>query len=304
MIRVKKYLPVSSQIFYAPLIKENLRLEFSSFEYKLNDLSLLTALMLRDGKNVNDIAAVTLLPRDVIENIIEVLKSQGMLDEHNERKLPEQTQRILELSDCINAFNVTPPPIFSDLLTKSLIILPQTVKPEKSFDDTICAACVKNCEQIWTAEFEDLSNFVKDFLVKHGARNFVDELKVLRLNHSAEILYAARELRFLPVVGEGNSFGVNWDSARTIKAELPVRKFKSTHGKEFNVDLLLGTIFEADDTEDDSEEITLSFKPNLQLQSDKLRKKISAQVGEVIDEGFQFIKISIAEEVAGDFLCV
>ena len=282
MILPKKYLPVSSQVFYTPLIKENLRLEFASSEYKLNDLALLAILMLRDGKSLEEISAVTLLRRDVIENVIEVLQSQGMLEGYN---LPEHTRKILELSECINSFNVKPPPIFSDLLTKSPRILPPNIKPQKIFDDTICAAVVKNFKPIRTADFEDVSNFVKDFLNK----NFVDELKILRLRQSDEILFAARELRFLPVVGEGNFFGVNFDSARTINAELPVRKIKSACGKEFFVDLLLGTTFEAIDVESgDSEEPLLSFKPNPKLQA----------------EDVQYIKISIAEETAGDFLCV
>lgn len=304
MIRPKKYLPVSSQIFYAPLIKENLRLEFSSSDYKLNDLSLLTVLMLHDRKLINEIAEVTLLPRDVIESVIEVLKSQGMLDERDIYNLPEQTRKILELSNCINAFNINAPPVFSDMLTKSPIMLPPNVQTLKIFDDRICAAVVKNCEQIRTAEFENIAQFVRNFLVGHGTGNLIDELKVLRLNHSAETLFATRELRFLPIVGENNFFGVNWDSERSINAELPVRKFKSAHGREFNVDLLLGTILTAVDEEPaDSEEITLSFKPNPQFQGDTLRQKISEQIGEVTDEGVQFIKISVAEEVVGDFLC-
>ena len=287
MIRPKKYLPVSSQIFYTPLIKENLRLEFASSELKLNDLALLTILMLRDGKTVKEISAVTLLPPDVIENVIEVLKSQGMLEEQG---LPEQTRKILELGECINSFNVNAPPIFSDMLTKSPIILPPNIKPQKTFDDAICAAVVKNYEQIRTADFEDIAQLVKNFLVGHGAGNFIDELKVLRLQQSGEVLFAARELRFLPIVGESNFFGVNWDSARTINAELPVRKFKSADGKELCIDLLLGTTFEATDAEEnDSEEITLSFKPNPKLQG---------------EEDVQYMKISVAEEVAGDFLCV
>lgn len=304
MIRVKKYFPVNSQIFYTPLIKENLRLEFASSEYKLNDLSLLIILMLRDGKNINDMVEVTLLSEYVIKDAIEVLKNQGMIDEQNENKLPEHTQRILMLSECINEFNITPPPIFSDMLTKSPVYIPTSVELRKTFNTESGAAVVKNCGQIETVEFEELENFVKKFLSEHGAINFIDELKVLRLDYSAEIFFVARKLCFLPIIGESDLSAVNLDSERTIKAELPVRKFKSACGKEFYVDLLLGTIFEFFDMNDDTEEIMLSFKTNSQLQGEKLNQKIFSQFGEVFDEGVHFIKILISEEVAGDFLCV
>ena len=122
MIQPKYYLSVRDKVFYTPLIKENLRLDFFSLEYKLNDLPLLIASMLRDGKTTDDIVAVTLLPRDVIENVFDELKSHGMLDEHDEYNLPEHTRKILELSDAINAFNLDAPPIFSDMLTKLPII--------------------------------------------------------------------------------------------------------------------------------------------------------------------------------------
>lgn len=306
MIRPKCYLPVRGKVFYTPLIKENLRLDFFSLEYKLNDLPLLIASMLRDGKTTDDIVAVTLLPRDIIENVFDELKSHGMLDEHDEYNLPEHTRKILELSDAINAFNLDAPPIFSDMLTKLPIMLPQAVKPQKSFDESICAAVVKNCEQIQTADFEDVSKFVKGFLVKRGAGNLIDDLKVLRLNYSAETFLAARELRYLPVMGENDFNGVKIDSERTINAELPVHRFTaetSMGERSYNFDLLFGTIFEAvEKEEDDSEEITLSFKANPQFQGDMLRQRVSAQFGEVVDKGEGYANILVAEDVAGDFL--
>ena len=306
MIRPKKYLPARSKIFYSPLIKENLRLEFSSLEYKLDDLSLLTALMLRDGKSADDISAVTLLSRPVIENVLSVLKSQGLIDEHNECNLPKHTRKILELSDCINFFNVNTPPIFSDVLKSSPVILSQSTALKSSGDDTTCAATVKNCEQISTADFEDISSLVKNFLRGHGAGDFLDEIKILRLEQRAEVLFAARELYFLPVVGENNFSGCIYiDSERTINAELPVRKFKLNDGREFNVDLLLGTIFLAEnDEETDSEEILLSFKPSPDYTGDKLTKKIfDTFMGNIEDKGVYYLKMSVSEKVAGDFLC-
>ena len=104
MIQPKSYLPVHGEIFYTPLLKENLRLEFASAEDKLDDLSLLAAIMLRDGKSADDIAQVTLLPLAVVENVLDELDDLS----------PEAANKILQLSDCVNAFNVSPPQIFSD----------------------------------------------------------------------------------------------------------------------------------------------------------------------------------------------
>ena len=104
MIQPKSYLPVHGEIFYAPLLKENLRLEFASAEDKLDDLSLLAAIMLRDGKSADDIAQVTLLPLAVVENVLDELDDLS----------PEAANKILQLGDCVNAFNVSPPQIFSD----------------------------------------------------------------------------------------------------------------------------------------------------------------------------------------------
>ena len=307
MISSRKYLPVSSQIFYSPLIKENLRLEFFSSDYKLNDLSLLLALMLRDGRTTDEIIAVTELPRSIIESVLKVLIGQGLLDAQNIYKLPENTKKILELSDCINFFNVNEPPIFSDLLTNVPVILPKSFALKNVGDEKICAAVVKNCEEIATANFEDISSFVKNFLSGHGAGDFLDKLKVIRLKQRAEVLFASRELRFLPVVGKYDLKGcVNIDLARTLNAELPVRRFKLNDGREFNFDLLLGTIFWADDDEQDSfEEILLSFKPNPIYLSDELPKKFFNDDfrGGIEDKGICYVKILVAEKVVGDFLC-
>lgn len=290
MIRPQKYLRVGSQSFCSPLIKENLRLDFDSADYKLDDLSLLAVAMLRDCKTLDDMVAVTNLPPSVMENVLDMLKSQGIIDERNIHNLPEQTKKILKLSDCINSFNVNTPPIFSDILTKKPVILPRTAALKKSGDDTTCAAFVKNCKQISVTDYESLSTFVKNFLREHGAENILDELQVLRLDQRAEISFAARELRLLPVVGENNFDGcVELNSTQTINAELPVRKFTAEDGRELNVDLVLGTTFAAPDEDDDSEEPVLSFKPNPKLTGD--------------GAGIRYVKISVSAEVAGDFLC-
>lgn len=301
MIRPKKYLPVRNKFFFAPLIKENLRLDFSSSENKLNDLPLLIILMLREGKTSADIAAATLLPPAVIEDVLAELKSQGLSDARN-----EQTKKICRLSDCINDFNLNAPPIFTDTLTKSLVMLSKFAWLGKSFDDTNCAAVVKNSEQIFIADFEDISNLVKKYLIKRGASEFIDELKLLRLNQLTEIFFAVREIKYLPVVGEDNFAGcVNFDSARLINAELPVRKFRAATAMGewiFYVDLLLGTMFKADDEESDSEEAVLSFKPSAEFEGDVLNAGILKVFDSVEDLGMHYVKISVAENILGDFL--
>lgn len=304
MIQVKKYLPVSSKIFYSPLMKENLRLEFSSSEDKLNDLSLITAIMLRDKKSVEDIATVTLLPKSVIESVLSTLTSQGLIDVRDVYNLPERIQKILELSNCINFFNVSAPPIFFDVLGRSPVVIKESVALKNSSDDTNCAAFVKNSEQVSMADFEEISIFVRNFMLGHGARDFLDDLKVLRLNQQAEIFFAARELRFLPVVGENNFDNcVEIDSEQTIQAELPVRKFKLADGKEFNVDLLFETTFTSDEEEEDSKEIFLSFKPNSDYLGDNLTEKFFKKfMGEIEDKGLHYVKILVSKKVAGGFL--
>ena len=302
MIQPKKYLPARNKFFFTPLIKENLRLDFASSENKLDDLPLLIILMLRDGKNADDIAAVTMLPSVVIEDVLTELRSQGMLDARN-----EQTKKILQVSDCINDFNLNTPPIFMDTLTKSLVMPPKFVWLGKNPDDVNCAAVVKNSEQIAIADFEDISNLVKKYLINRGASEFIDELKLLRLDHSTEIFFAAREIKYLPVVGEDNFKGcVNLNSERVIEAALPVRKFMAATAMgvwNFNVDLLLETIFEeSDDEETDSEEAFLLFKPNPELADEVLNAGILNVFDSVEDKGIHYIKISVAESILGDFL--
>ena len=118
-------------------------------------------------------------------------------------------------------------------------------------DEEICTAFVKNCNEISTADFEDISTLVKNFLRGHGVGEFLNELKVMRLKQGAEVLFAVRELSFLPVVGNDDLTGcVNIDSVWTLNAELPVRKFKLEDGRECNFDLVLGTTFAADEDDD------------------------------------------------------
>lgn len=292
MIQPKSYLPVHDEIFYAPLLKENLRLEFASAEDKLDDLSLLAALMLRDGKSADDIVQVTMLPLAVVKNVLDELDDLS----------PEAANKILQLSDCVNAFNLSPPQIFSDILTRSPVLLPAAVKAEKSFDETNCAAVVKNFNQIATADFEDIFKLVKNFVLAQNVADF-DELKVLRLAQKSEVFFAARELKYLPVVGENNFVDtVTLDSRRTIAALLPVRKFAADDMK-FCVDLLLGTVLLTAVDEDDSEEATLAFKPRPEFTADEFAEQISAHFGNVVDNGTAYVKISIAQETAGDFLC-
>ncbi len=298
MIQPKCYLPVQRKFFCTPLIKENLRVDFAASDYKLNDLELLTLLMLRDRKSPADIAAVTLLPPPVIENVMRAARDIS----------PEDAEKILTLSDAINAFNFEPPQIFSDLLMKMPVLLPKTVELKKSFADTNCAAVVKNCEQVWVADFADISALAKKVLIGRGAGNVIDDLKVLRGKQTTELSFAARELRYLPVVGENNFDGcITFDSARTINAEIPVRKFTATSAagvRKFCVDLLLGTILTGDCDDSDSEEVTLSFSASPAFEGNELTKKISALYdGGVVDEGIHRVKILVAENVAGDFLC-
>ena len=74
--------------------------------------------------------------------------------------------------------------------------------------------------------------------------------------------------------------------------------------QKFCVDLLLGTILTGADNNDDSEEVTLSFSASPAFEGDELTEKISAlYVGNVVDEGICRVKIWVAENVAGDFLC-
>ena len=59
---------------------------------------------------------MTQLPCSVIDNVISVMESQGLLETRNTYNLPEYTRKILALSDFINFFNVNAPPNFSDIL--------------------------------------------------------------------------------------------------------------------------------------------------------------------------------------------
>lgn len=302
MIQPKKYLPVREKIFYTPLIKENLRLDFSSSEYKLSDLPLLAALMLRDGKTPDDIAAVTMLQPAVVQDVISELKNQGMIEGE---KLSDDAQKILRLSDYINAFNLNTLPIFFDALTESPLMLHESVRLEKFFDAEKCAAVVKNFKRV--SDFAGVSNFVKRFLIGHGTGEFIDMVKVFRPNIPQDIFFAARQIRYLPVVGKNNFKDLlEISPTKTILAELPVRKFKAdteTGEWKFCVDLLLGTIFQiTDDEELNSQEVFLSFKPNPEFESNSLNDGIRNEFNSVVDEGIFYIKIFVAEEIAGDFL--
>lgn len=304
MISITRYIPVHDKILYSPLRKENLRLDFSSLDHKLDDLSLLTTLMIRDQKSIDDIVSVTSLSRAVIEDIVSTLKTQNLLNADG--FVPENTLQILRMSDYINSFNVNSPRIFSDLLNRIPMILQDSVDLKTSKDDEDCVATVKNFEKTSAPEFEDIARFVKNFLKEHGAADFLNDLQVIRFKQP-EILFATRKIRFIPVIGENNfNDCVNIEASENINAELPVHKFKLKDGQEFYVDLLLETTFTLDESEQlelDSEEILISFKPCPDYAGDVLINKYFAMYqGNIEDCGIHHLKVSISKNVLGDFL--